>query len=155
MMDKKALEIKVAGIIEPVINALGIELYSIELSTERRMLLLRVFIDKEGGVTIDDCELVSREIGSILEVEDPIERAYNLEVSSPGIDRPFRRPEDYKRASGKTARVVTHEPIDKQTFFVGDIIEAGDMEIVMLLPKDKRVTIPYENISSARLEVKV
>lgn len=154
-MDKKALEIKVAGIIEPVINALGIELFSIKLSTERRMLLLRVFIDKEGGVTIDDCELVSREIGSILEVEDPIERAYNLEVSSPGIDRPLKRPEDYKRVSGKTARVITHEPIDKQTFFVGDIIDAGDMEIILLLPKDKRVTIPYENISSARLEVKV
>lgn len=154
-MDKNALEIKVAGIIEPVIKALGIELYSIELSTERGRLLLRVFIDKEGGVTIDDCELVSREIGSVLEVEDPIERAYNLEVSSPGIDRPLKRPEDYKRASGKTARVVTHEPIDKQTFFVGDIIDAGDMEIVLLLPKDKRVTIPYKNISWARLEVKV
>lgn len=154
-MDKKALEIKVAGIIEPVIKALGIELFSIELSTERGRLILRVFIDKAGGVTIDDCELVSREIGSILEVEDPVERAYNLEVSSPGIDRPLKRPEDYKRASGKKARVVTLEPIDKQTFFVGDIIDAGDMEIVLLLPKDKRVTIPYKNISWARLEVNV
>lgn len=154
-MDKDALEKKIAGIIEPVINALGIELANMEFSTERGRLLLRVFIDKEGGVTIDDCELVSREIGSILEVEDPIERAYTLEVSSPGLDRPLKRPEDFRRASGKTARVVTHEPIDKQTFFVGDIIDAGDMEIVLLLPKDKRVPIPYKNISKARLEVKV
>jgi ribosome maturation factor RimP len=154
-MDKDALEKKISGIIEPVINALGIELADMEFSTERGRLLLRVFIDKEGGVTIDDCELVSREIGSILEVEDPIERAYTLEVSSPGLDRMLKRPEDFRRASGKTARVVTHEPIDKQTFFVGDIIDAGDMEIILLLPKDKRVTIPYENISKARLEVKV
>ncbi|MEW6714593.1 MAG: ribosome maturation factor RimP [Nitrospirota bacterium] len=154
-MDKDALEKKIAGIIEPVINALGMELADMEFSTERGRLLLRVFIDKEGGVTIDDCELVSREIGSILEVEDPIKRAYTLEVSSPGLDRPLKRPEDFRRASGKTARVVTHEPIDKQTFFVGDIIDAGDMEIVLLLPKDKRVTISYENISKARLEVKV
>ena len=154
-MDKNALEIKVAGIIEPVIKSLGIELDRIELSTERGRLILRVFIDKEGGVTINDCELVSREIGSILEVEDPIERAYDLEVSSPGIDRPLKRPEDFKRASGKKARVVTLEPIDKQTFFVGDIIDAGDMEIVLLLPKDRRVTIPYKNISWARLEIEV
>ena len=154
-MDKNALEMKVAGIIEPVINALGIELFSIELSTERGRLILRVFIDKEGGVTIDDCEIVSREIGSVLDVEDPLQRAYTLEVSSPGLDRPLKRPEDYKRASGKTARVVTHEPIDKQTFFIGDLIDAGDMEIVLLLPKDMRVTIPYKNISWARLEVNV
>ena len=154
-MDKKALEIKVAGIIEPVINDLGIELDNIELSNERGRLLLRVFIDKKEGVTIDDCELVSREIGSVLDVEDPLQRAYTLEVSSPGLDRPLKRPEDYKRASGKTARVVTHEPIDKQTFFIGDIIDAGDMEIVLLLPKDIRVTIPYKNISWARLEVNV
>lgn len=154
-MDKDALEKKVAGIIGPVIKALGIELDNIELHSERGRLLLRVFIDKEEGVTIDDCELVSREISSVLDVEDPVQRAYTLEVSSPGLDRPLRRPKDFRRASGKRARVVTHEPIDKQTFFVGDIIDAGDMEIVLLLPKDKRVTIPYKNISKARLEVEV
>jgi len=154
-MDKNALKIKLTGIIEPLINELGMTLDNFELASSKSRLILRVFIDKKEGVTIDDCELVSREIGSLLDVEDPIQGAYNLEVSSPGLDRPLKRPEDFKRASGKTARVVTHEPVDNQTFFIGDIIEAGDTEVALLLPKDIRVSIPYKNISWARLEVKV
>jgi len=154
-MDKNALKIKLTGIIEPLINELGMTLDNFELASSKSRLILRVFIDKKEGVTIDDCELVSREIGSLLDVEDPIQGAYNLEVSSPGLDRPLKRPEDFKRASGKTARVVTHEPVDNQTFFIGDIIEAGDTEVALLLPKDIRVSVPYKNISWARLEVKV
>lgn len=154
-MDKDALEKKVAGIIEPVINALGMELDNLELASSRGRVILRVFIDKDGGVTIDDCELVSREIGTVLDVEDPIQRGYTLEVSSPGLDRPLKKPADFKKSSGRKARVVTHEPIDKQTFFVGDITDAGDNEVILILPKERRVVIPYKNISWARLEVEV
>ncbi len=154
-MNIKDLEAKVREIIEPVIKDVGIGLDSIELGKMRGRFLLRVFIEKEGGVKISDCELVSREIEAVLDVEDPIPYSYTLEVSSPGLDRPLRGPEDFKRFSGKAVRIVTYDPIDKQTFFVGEIAEAGDINIVMLLPKDKKVTIPYKNISRARLEVEV
>lgn len=154
-MELKELEIRVREIIEPVIMSLGIRLDYMELNKVRGNLLLRVFIDKEGGVTIDDCELVSHEIGAVLDVEDPIPASYTLEVSSPGLDRPLRNPEDFKRFSGKTIRVTTYSPVDKQTFFIGDIIEAGDNDVVLLLPRDRRVVIPYSNISKARLEVKI
>ncbi len=154
-MDLDAVKKKVRGIIEPVIESLGIELDDIELSKMKARGLLRVFIDREEGVTIEDCERVSREIEAVIDVEDPIPFSYVLEVSSPGLDRPLKGPEDFKRFAGRLARVVTQEPIGKQTFFVGEIREAGDDAIVLLLPKNKEVAIPYKDISKARLEVEV
>ena len=154
-MQLDAIKEKLRAIIVPVIEALGIELDDIELSKMRGKALLRVFIEKENGVNIGDCELVSREIEAVLDVEDPIPYSYVLEVSSPGLDRPLKEPKDFKRFAGKNIRVVTQEPIGKQTFFIGKIAEAGDDEIVLFLLKDKEITIPYTNISRARLEVEV
>jgi len=154
-MDLDSIKEQVRGIIRPVINSLDLELDDIELSRMRGKALLRVFIDKEGGVTIDDCERVSREVEAILDVEDPIPCSYVLEVSSPGLDRPLKGPGDFKRFAGRNARVVTLEPVDKQSFFIGKIAAAGDSEIELLLPQDKQVTIEYKNISKARLEVEV
>jgi ribosome maturation factor RimP len=154
-MSIAALEDKIRKIVEPVINALGIELDGIELNKMRGKALLRIYIDREEGITIDDCTLVSREVEALLDVEDPIPYSYVLEVSSPGLDRPLRNTRDFIRFSGRNVRVITKEPIDKQTFFVGQLAEADDSEIVLLLPKDRTVTIDYGNISKARLEVEV
>ena len=154
-MNLEKLKLEIRTIIEPVINALGIELDHIELNRMGRKALLRVFIEKENGVSIDDCALVSREIEAVLDVEDPIPYSYVLEVSSPGLDRPLKNVEDFKKYSGRTIRVVTHGPIEKQTFFLGKLIEAGDAGIVVLLPNSRKVSIAYENISRARLEVEI
>jgi ribosome maturation factor RimP len=155
MKNIEEIKNKITEIITPVINAMGIELYDVEFSKMKSKGLLRVFIEKQDGVTIDDCERVSREIEAVLDVEDPIPFAYIIEVSSPGLDRPLKELNDFKRYSGKMVRVITHEPIDKQTFFIGKIIDVGDDEISFLLPKDRKVIIPYKNISKARLEVEV
>ena len=154
-MSLNELIVKVTDLIEPVIESLGIELDELEFKRMKGKALLRVFIDREGGVTIDDCERVSREIEAVLDVEDPIPYSYVLEVSSPGLDRPLRKPEDFRKYSGSRARVITIDPIEKQNFFVGQIVEAGDSDIRILLQKDRTITIPYENISKARLEVEV
>jgi ribosome maturation factor RimP len=146
---------KVRELIEPVINAVDLELADMELSMMKGKAMLRVFIEKDAGITIDDCALVSREVEAVLDVEDPIPWSYVLEVSSPGLDRPLKRPEDFKRFSGSKVRVVTRAPVEKQTFFTGKIAEAGDDEVVLLLPKNKEIIIPYNNISKARLEVEV
>ncbi len=153
-MNIKDLEGKVKGLINPAIISMGMTIDSVELSRMRGKFLLRVFIEKEGGVTLDDCESVSREVAAVLDVEDPIPYSYTLEVSSPGMDRPLRKPEDFKKFSGNIARVITSRPIENQTFFVGEILKAGDVDIELLLPKDKKVTILYEDISRARLEVR-
>lgn len=152
-MERKETEDKVKEIIDPVIRDMGITLDYLELSQMRKRFLLRVFVEKEGGVTLDDCERVSREIEAALDVEDPIPYSYTLEVSSPGLDRPLRNPEDFKRFTGEMARVTTSRPFENQTFFIGQIIEAGDDSVVLLLPKDKKVSIPHKDISRARLEV--
>ncbi len=154
-MNIEKTENKIREIIEPVINALGVELDDIELKKMRGKALLRVYIEKKDGVTIDDCEVVSREIEAVLDVEDPIPCPYVLEVSSPGLDRPLKSTKDFKRFSGRTVRVVTLEPVEGQTFFIGRLVNAGDSEIALLLPENREVTIPYENISRARLEVEV
>lgn len=154
MMNEELRE-KVKGIIEPVIRALGMELDDLELGKMRGKGLMRVFIDKKEGIMISDCETVSREIAALLDVEDPIPYSYVLEVSSPGLDRPLRGPADFKKYKGNTIRVVTTNSIDKQTFFVGKIAMAGDSEVVLDLPENSQVTIPYEIISKARLEVEI
>ncbi len=146
---------KVRVVIEPVINSLGIDLDFIELNQMKGKALLRVFIDKANGINIDDCEKVSREVEAVLDVEDPIPYSYVLEVSSPGLDRPLHGVQDFKRFAGENIRVVIQEPIDEQTFFVGKIVEAGDDRVVLVLPTNKEVIIPYSNISRARLEVEV
>ncbi len=153
-MNVKELEEKVRGLIWPVIKAVGMDIESIKLAKMGRKYLLRVFIERKRGVTLDDCESVSREIGAVLDVDDLIPYSYVLEVSSPGLDRPLKNPTDFKRFAGRTARIVTSMPIENQTFFIGEIIEAGDIEVMILLPKGRKVTIPHKDISRARLEVK-
>jgi len=155
MKNIEELRHKIRIIIEPVINAEGMELYDIEFNRMRGKGLLRVFIEKEGGVTIDDCERISREIEAALDVEDPIPFSYVLEVSSPGLDRPLRNLEDFNKYSGNTVRVITLEAIDDQTFFIGTIEKVENDEISLLLPKNRHVIIPFKNISKARLEVEV
>jgi ribosome maturation factor RimP len=146
---------KIRELIEPAIDSMGVELDDMELGRMKGKILLRVYSEKQGGVSIDDCERVSREIETVLDVEDPVPGAYVLEVSSPGLDRPLRKPRDFIRFSGKKIRVVTNEPVDKQTFFVGKIEDATDENVMLVLQKDKKVTIAYKKISKARLEVEV
>jgi ribosome maturation factor RimP len=152
-MDIKGLETRVKELIQPVIHAMGIALDYVEMTKMRGKYLVRIYIEKEGGITLDDCESVSREIEAVLDVEDPIPQSYTLEVSSPGLNRPLRNPEDFKRFTGRTARVTTSRPIENQTFFIGEIVNAGEVDVVLLLPKDRKVTIPHDDISRARLEV--
>jgi ribosome maturation factor RimP len=149
------IRIRIREIIEPIINSIGVSVDNVEFNKMGGKGLLRVFIEKEGGVTLDDCEQVSREIEAALDVEDPIPYSYVLEVSSPGLDRPLKDLKDFKKHMGKTARVITVEPIDRQTFFIGKIVDVGDDEITLLIPKDVKIIVPYKIISKARLEVEL
>lgn len=138
----------------------------IVLGTGRKMLV-RVTIDKEGGVTVGDCERMSRGLEALLDVEDLIKMPYMLEVSSPGLDRPLTKMKDFERSRGKLARVITSEKVGTETFFMGRIIDTGDNWIRLRLeekpskaPAKKKaaeeprdVFIPFEKITKARLEI--
>lgn len=140
-------------ILKPVVEDMGYELFDIAYSRGKAKAMLRIYIEKEGGITIDDCAKVSREAGTILDLEDIIPSSYILEVSSPGIDRPIRSPGDFRKAFGKKVRIVTTEPIGTDSFFLGKVCDSSDKEVELLLPQEKRIRIPYKNISQAKLEI--
>lgn len=104
----------------------GVELLEVEIYPGGKGLILRVFIDKENGVTIKDCENFSRALEAILDVEDPIKTSYILEVSSPGLDRPLKEKRDFQKHIGRAVKITTKEKIADRTFFIGKLIDVGD-----------------------------
>ncbi len=107
------------ALLEPVIVALGYELVLLEYSPQANSAMLRLFIDGPEGITLDDCERVSREVAGVLDVEDPIQKMYQLEISSPGVDRPLTKPEHYLRFEGEKAKIQVAVPIEGRKKFVG------------------------------------
>ena len=126
------------------------ELVEIQFRREGHGWVLRLFIDKEGGITIDDCAAVSREISAYLEVEDLIDHAYHLEVSSPGLERPLRKHEDFTRFVDRLARIKLREPINGQRVLIGTL-RGLEGETVLLEMDNETVRIDLENIAKARL----
>jgi len=142
--------VKLAG---PVADGQGIWIVDVEMAGSARKPTVRVFIDKEGGVTLDDCERFSRAMSALLDVEDVIPFSYVLEVSSPGLDRPLKDIRDFERSVGKLARVVTRESIANQTFFVGRIMAVKENTVMLMVNNKEEVDIPFDRISKARLEI--
>jgi ribosome maturation factor RimP len=155
-----ALE-QIRVIAERVATANGLELFDLQLTRESQGWVVRVTIDRPGpaatpedSVGIEDCATVSRELSTILDVDDPLDRTYTLEVTSPGLDRPLRHEADYRRFAGRTASIVLEAPLNGQTFFSGRIEAVEDGHVVLLVGKRNRVhRIPLGGIKRARLEV--
>jgi ribosome maturation factor RimP len=140
----------IQGFAEPLLADMGMELVEIQFRREGHGWVLRLFIDKEEGVTIDDCAAVSREISAYLEVEDLINHAYHLEVSSPGLERPLRKREDFSRFAERLARIKLREPINGQRVLIGTLLGL-EGETVLLEMDKETVRIDLENIAKARL----
>ncbi|MGC2062076.1 MAG: ribosome maturation factor RimP [Thermodesulfovibrionales bacterium] len=139
----------------PVAGQLDVDIVDIELAGNARRTLVRVFLDKPGGVTLEDCAKFSRALSAVLDVEDPISTRYVLEVSSPGLDRPLKTKKDFYRSIGKLARIVTREKIDGEAFLVGRIQAANEHTVAVLVDGSREVRIPFEQISKARLEIEL
>jgi ribosome maturation factor RimP len=138
-------------ILLPLLQDYGFELVEIEFKPSGKRWLLRLYIDKEGGVTIADCQTVSREFGRILDVEDIIDYPYSLEVSSPGLTRPLKKWEDFLRNKGKMCRIVTKEQIEGKNEFMGTIVNSTE-ELVEIRGIIDVFTIPIYAIKKANLE---
>ena len=152
---------KIEQLILPILSGYGLELADLELKGEGRRQILRIFIDKPGGVTLDDCAEVSREVSILFEVEDPIAAAYTLEVSSPGLDRPLKKARDFERHTGQLIKVKTAALVDpdgrghNRKTFVGELLGLeGDR--IRLRQTDRRggeVLIALADITKANLEI--
>ena len=136
----------------PLLGEKNIELVDIEFKKEGNGSLLRIYIDKENGVTIDDCAEVSREFGTLMDVREIINTSYRLEVSSPGLTRPLKKPEDYSRFKGRKVKIKTFAPVDEIKLFVGQL-EGFENGKVYIDVENVRHVIPFEMISKANLEI--
>ena len=146
----------VAGLAAQVADEYGYELVEVNLLGRGRRTILRVFIDKEGGVTLNDCEAFSRRLESLLDVEDPISGAYILEVSSPGLDRPLKSPDDFRRSVGKLVRLVTRENIQNRSFFVGRLKAVnGDLITLSVPDGGEEIVLSLPMVAKARLEIEL
>lgn len=131
----------------------GFELVDIEYVKEGSNWFLRVFVDKEGGIDIDDCGRVSEYLSERLDEKDPIPTAYFLEVSSPGAERPLKKPHDFVRAVGKHVLVTTYEPLDGAKEFEGKLLDYNEQGVVVQTAPNKKTEIPAGKIASARLAI--
>jgi ribosome maturation factor RimP len=133
-----------------LINGLGYEFVGCELNQSRQGGLLRIYLDKENGVTIDDCTMVSRQVSAMLDVEDPIQGKYTLEVSSPGLDRPLFEIGHYQKYVGSQIKVRLFAPLDGRRNFVGVLLRVEE-DSVMMLVNQTEFKLPFSNIEKAKL----
>lgn len=140
---------KLRKLIEPAVTAMGYELVGVEM-TRGRQGLLRVYIDHEDGVSIDDCQKVSYQISGLLDVEDPIAGQYSLEISSPGLDRPLFQSHDFERFAGEQVRLKLAVPMDGRRKITGHLVGLVDGEVV-LRTDDEEFNVPLGNVDQARL----
>jgi len=143
-----------------VATSRGLDVWDVQSRREANGHVVRIFIDRPGpaatpedSVSIEDCEQVNREISTILDVEDPLPFAYTLEVSSPGLDRPIRGAEDYRRFAGRLAKVVVSEAVDNQKAFEGRLRGLEAEDVLLEAPNGRMHRLPLRLITKARLEV--
>jgi ribosome maturation factor RimP len=139
-------------LVTPILEEENLELVEVEYKKEGNNWFLRVYIDKENGVDIEDCGRVSERLSKKLDETDPIPGAYFLEVSSPGAERPLKKETDFERAQGKHVHITTFEPIDGDNVFEGELV-SYDGQQLQIKESKKTVTVPTSNVSTARLAV--
>ena len=143
----------IEAVVKENISPLGFELVDVEFKKEGGRWVLRLFIDKEGGVNISDCQAVSQRAGFFLDAGNVIGMPYNLEVSSPGLDRKLKKPDDFKKFTGKKIVLKTYDAVDNQRNFRGVLVSADDEKLKIDDVTKGLRDIPYGIISLARLQV--
>ncbi|MCY9203144.1 ribosome maturation factor RimP [Bacillus atrophaeus] len=154
-MSKKVID-TAREMAQPIADNLQLELVDIEFVKEGQNWFLRVFIDSDNGVDIEECAKVSELLSEKLDEADPISQNYFLEVSSPGAERPLKKKADFDRSLGKNVYIKTYEPIDGVKVFEGELAEFDGQTVAVemtIKTRKKRINIPYEKIANARLAV--
>jgi ribosome maturation factor RimP len=146
---------QIRQILDPILLSMGLDLWDLEFQKQGPKWLLRVYIDREigGGVTLQDCETVSRDLSAALDVEDIIPHAFTLEVSSPGLDRTLSKPEHFIRFAGSAVKIKTYQTINGEKVFRGKLLGMADSVVTIELEAGTVLEIPMTNITKASLEV--
>ncbi len=154
-MDNEQLVNKVKELISDIFQREGIEL--VELSYRRRKegMVLTFLVDKPDGISLEECSRLNHEMDQLLDKSGIMNERYLLEVSSPGLDRPLRTREDFIRAIGKPVRIISHLPVDGRDVHSGELCGINDRDIVIIGKDNLSTVIPFEDISKARLDMKI
>ncbi len=150
MTRRETYEAKTEELLQPLVDAHGFELVDVEYVKEVGNWYLRAYIDKPGGIAVDDCEVISRALSDKLDEEDYIEDSYILEVSSPGLGRPLKKEKDFKRSIGREIEVRTFRAIDKQKEFTG-ILKEFDKDSFTIVMEDNEMTFQRSETALVRL----
>jgi ribosome maturation factor RimP len=153
-MAKVSVSQAVMELIEPVLIAEGLELVDVEYKKEGKNWVLRIFIDKDGGVAVEDCQKISHLTGDLIEVEETITTPYSLEVSSPGLDRVLKREKDFLRFKGRQIRLHSLSPIDSRRKFTGILTDFKD-QTVFMESDGKLFEIPLRQVGKANLVIEI
>lgn len=150
---QKKIADRVRGFVEEDIAGTEYFLVDVDVRGHKGTRVVEVYIDSEGEMGHDDLALVSKEVGFLLDVEDVVDGSYKLELSSPGIKRPLKIPKQYRKNVGRTLRVRYKDDHDSEEIVVGDLTDADDEMIEIELPSEKRLRLPYSDITQARVEL--
>ncbi|MDO5390811.1 MAG: ribosome maturation factor RimP [Eubacteriales bacterium] len=153
MSRREVYEQKAEALITPILDSMGFELVDVEYVKEGGEWYLRSYIDKEGGITINDCEAVSRLFNEKLDQEDFIEESYIMEVSSPGLGRPLKKEKDYKRSMGKELEIRTYKAIDREKEFYGILQAYDDSSVTIETEEGTTRTFDKKDIALIRLAI--
>ena len=150
---REAVASKIEEIAQRVAESEGMELVEVEVKGGGNQRLVRISIDKPAGVTHADCELVSQQVGTILDVEDVVPGGrYTLEVSSPGVERKLLKPQDYQRFQGKKAKVTLREPVDGRRTWEGTLAGLVDNTVALEVGQGQTIRFPFEQVQKANLK---
>ncbi|HHX59622.1 MAG TPA: ribosome maturation factor RimP [Epulopiscium sp.] len=152
-MSKKSIESTVTKYLEPIAIEFKYEIVDVEYIKEGATWYLRVYIDKPGGITVDDCEKVSRPLGELLDEKDPIQEAYILEVSSPGLDRPLKKEADFNRSIGKIIDIKLFKSLNNQKEFQGELHDFKDEIVTIVTEEDETLSFNLKDIAIVRLAI--
>ena len=153
MTKREEYEMKTEQLLEPIMTEHGFELVDVEFVKEAGTFYLRAYIDKEGGITINDCETVSRRLSDLLDQKDFIPDAYILEVSSPGLGRQLKKDKDFARSIGAEVELKLFKAIDKQKEFTGYLDSFDDEKLVLVDDNDTVMEFERSNVANVRLAV--
>jgi len=143
---------EVRQVVEPILESQGLELVDLEYQRGSQGWVLRIYLDREGGVSLDDCAGISHEVGAVLEVKDLIPSSYTLEVSSPGLTRPLKKPEDFNKFRNQMVKIKLYEPLDGRRNFKGTLLGLeGDR--VRVEVEQQVYELPLQRIAKANLEI--
>ncbi len=146
------IQIEIEQLIQPTVESMGYELWGCEYLAQGKHSLLRIYIDKPGGIGVEDCEQVSWQVSALLDVNDPIPGNYSLEVSSPGIPRPLFHSKHYLNYVGLEVQIKLYKPVLAQRKFVGTIVSADEDTLVLMIDKEQQHFL-FSNIVKANLTV--